>query len=100
MLRSSTHEEYQAFVKEPLLKQLVNTGQRLVLYTYAELIREMWLTDLTPVASLVAPCYSSLLAKRRHGIRYASSLLLMHLAGYTSITKWIQSLRSFPFSLS
>jgi hypothetical protein len=99
MLRPSTHEEYQAFVKESLLKQLVDTGQTSVLFTQAELIAKMWLTDLTPVASLVAPCYStsSRGAPPRDPVCLFRSLLLIRLAGYTGITKWVQTLKSFPF---
>jgi hypothetical protein len=99
MLRPSTHEEDQAFVKESLLEQLVNNGQGSVLFTYAELIAKMWLTDLTPVASLVAPATELLPGERRprDPVCLFRSILLIRLAGYTGITKWAQALKSFPF---
>lgn len=96
---SISHEEYQAFVKESLLARLVKTGQTSVLLTHAQLIGKMWLTDLTPIAHLVAPCYSSSTrgAPPRDPVDLFRSLLLMHLAGYTSITQWVRALKSFPF---
>ena len=100
MLRPSrTHEEYQTFVKESLRKQFIDTGQTSVLLSHAELIGKVWLTDLTKVASLVAPCYSasSRGAPPRDPVCLFRSLLLKNLAGYTGITKWVQALESFPF---
>lgn len=84
MLRPiNTHEEYQAFVKESLRKQLVDASQTSVLFTHTDLIGKMWLTDLSP-GVLVAPCYStsSRGTPPRDPVCLFRSLLLMHLASY------------------
>ena len=99
MLRpSDTHEEYQSFLKESLRGHLIDTGQISTLYTQSELIAKMWVTDLTAVAALVAPCYSSSSrgAPPRDPVCLFRSLLVMPLAGYRSIDKWVAALKSFP----
>ena len=103
MLRpSDTHEEYQSFLKESLREHLIDTGQISTLYTQSELIAKMWVTDLTAVAALVAPCYSSSSrgAPPRDPVCLFRSLLVMPLAGYRSIDKWVAALKSFPLFIN
>jgi len=47
------------FLKESLVSQCVKSRQLNVIFDYANLIGKMWVTHLSLVASLVAPCYSS-----------------------------------------
>jgi hypothetical protein len=82
-----------------LVSYFIKTNQFGTLFVYADLVGKMWLTDLSLVAKLVAPCYSSSPkgAPPRDPVNLFRSLLLMCLAKYSSITDWVSALKAFPF---
>jgi len=64
---------------------------------HAHVATMIMVVDLTPMRKIVECLYSALGRPARVPVPMLRSLIVMVLCGYTSITKWVSSMRSHPF---
>ena len=94
-----SHEQYQAYVRDFLSKYFIDTGQGITVSKRISVILKLWITDLTGIVSIIKHRYtnSNYGAPPKDAVAIFRSLILMTLTGETSITKWVDKLRSDPF---
>jgi len=94
-----SHEQYQAYVRDFLSKYFIDTGQSITISKRISVILKLWITDLTEIVSIIKHRYtkSNYGAPPKDAVAIFRSLILMTLTGETSITKWVDKLRSDPF---
>jgi hypothetical protein len=88
-----SHQEYQNFV-QTLLAIVYPNGPPPI---HAHVATMIMLVDLTPMRKLVEGLYSAFGRPARVPEQMLRSFLVMVLCGYTSITEWVQQMRSHPF---
>ena len=88
-----SHEEYIQFV-ETWLGFVYPKGPPPI---HAHVATMLMLTDLTPMRKTIEHLYSQMGRPARPPENMLRSLICMTLCGYTSITKWVATMRSHPF---
>jgi hypothetical protein len=88
-----SHQEYTHFV-QTLLDIVYPNGPPPI---HAHVATMIMLVDLTPMRKLVEGLYSAFGRPARVPEQMLRSFLVMVLCGYTSITEWVQQMRSHPF---
>lgn len=88
-----SHKEYIQFV-ETWLEAVYPKGPPPV---HAHVATMLMLVDLTPMRKIIQHLYSHLGRPARAPENLLRSLLCMVLCGYTSITEWVATMRSYPF---
>ncbi|MBF7083625.1 hypothetical protein IT084_11635, partial [Desulfallas sp. Bu1-1] len=94
-----SHEQYQFFVNDFLTRYFISTGQQITLVIRSSLIVKLWGADLTGIVQLIKNQYSCTNrgAPPKDAVAMFRSLILMTLKGETSISKWVDTLKSEPF---
>ena len=94
-----THKEYQNFVKELLDQFFLQNKRHVTVLTRADLIKKLWICDLTGIIYLLKNQYSKSKqgAPPKDPAALLRSLLLMTFTGETSISKWVKTLKADPF---
>jgi hypothetical protein len=91
-----SHKQYQNFVHDFFTHHFISTGQHITLFTRAPLILKLCPADLTGIVVLLKSRY----AKSNRGtppkdaVAMLRSLILMTFTGETSISNWVDILRS------
>ena len=94
-----SHDQYQDFVHSLLTKFYLDTQQQVTLLTNFPYIAKLWNTNLSGIVPLIRPYYSSSTqgAPPKDAVAMLRSLVLMAFKGVTSISDWVNTLRSEPF---
>jgi len=94
-----SHNQYQDFVQDFLNRFFILSGQQVTIFTKSDLILKLWITDLTGIAFLLKSRYSKSTkgAPPKDPVALFRSLILMSLSGETSISNWVDTLKSEPF---
>lgn len=94
-----SHKNYQSFVHEFLTTFFIVTKQQITLLTNSTYICKLWNADFTGIIKFLKSLYSNSTqgAPPKDPVAMFRSLILMSLTGETSISKWVDTLRSNPF---
>src|SRR5210317_1874287 len=94
MLREQpSHKEYIQFV-ETWLGVVYTKGPPAI---HAHVATMLMLVDMTPMRWIIQHLYSHVGRPARPPENMLRSLICMTLCGYTSIEKWVATMRSHPF---
>jgi len=94
-----SHVQYQNFVHDMLTKFYIETKQQITLTTNFLYISKLWNADLTGIVPFMRTYYSASTqgAPPKDPVAMFRSFILMSFNGETSISDWVDTLRSNPF---